>query len=53
MKRLQSHYKGTTKITEAIRLELPYLPTNKSNNPLISASINSVFPPIAMYCAMN
>lgn len=50
-----SHYKGTTKIAEVIRLELPYLPTNKSNNPLtlIRVSIKSAFPPIKIYCAMK
>lgn len=50
-----THYKGTTKIAEVIRLELPYLPTNKSNNPLIlvCVSIKSALCPITKYCAMN
>ena len=50
---MQSHYKGTTKITEVIRLELPYLPTNKSNNPVICVSIKCAFSPMTMYCALN
>lgn len=39
----QFHYEGTIKITGIIRLEFLYLPTNKSNNPLINVSIKPAF----------
>lgn len=40
-------------MTKVIRLELPYLPINKSNNLLLCVSIKSAFPPITIHCATN